>query len=203
MRRMDELHLIIRSLAAGCSRFACVRRHQDRTPARRDVDEALAIEAIYRKPNTSKPMPGTRLSVSPAQSACESQIRLGNGYTYVPMAHGFVYLVAVIDCSAAGFSAIAYRSHGSRVLHRGVQEALAKHAAGIFNSIRAANSPAPISPACFLKTAIAISMTAKARGVQCLYRAAMAVGQMGRGVSQSLRHGIRGSHFDRFLSKFL
>jgi len=31
---------IIRSLAAGCSAIACVRRHQDRTPARRDVDEA-------------------------------------------------------------------------------------------------------------------------------------------------------------------
>src|ERR1035437_1821120 len=27
--------------------------------------------------------------------------------------------------------------------------------------------------------------------------------QMGRGVSQSLRHGVRGSHFDRLLSRIL
>jgi len=72
----------------------------------------MAIEAIYRKPNTSKPMPGHKiypyllrnLPVTKPDQVWATDI------TYVPMAHGFVYLVAVIDWFSRRFSAIAYRS---------------------------------------------------------------------------------------------
>jgi putative transposase len=59
----------------------------------------MGIEAIYRKPNTSKPAPGHKiypyllrdLAVTRSNQAWAMDI------TYVPMAHGFVYLAAVVD----------------------------------------------------------------------------------------------------------
>jgi putative transposase len=59
----------------------------------------MAIEAIYRKPNTSKPAPGHKiypyllrnLPVTKPDQVWATDL------TYIPMAHGFVYLVAVID----------------------------------------------------------------------------------------------------------
>ncbi len=59
----------------------------------------MAIEAIYRRPNTSKPTPGHRIypyllgsvAVTRPNQAWAMDI------TYIPMARGFVYLAAVVD----------------------------------------------------------------------------------------------------------
>ena len=59
----------------------------------------MGIEAIYRKPNTSKPAPGHRiypyllrgLAVTRPNQVWAMDI------TYIPMARGFVYLAAVVD----------------------------------------------------------------------------------------------------------
>lgn len=59
----------------------------------------LAIEALYRKPNTSKPAPGhgiypyllRGLAITRPNQVWAMDI------SYIPMAHGFVYLAAVID----------------------------------------------------------------------------------------------------------
>ena len=59
----------------------------------------MGIEALYRKPNTSKPEPGHKiypyllrtLAVTRPNQVWAIDI------TYVPMAKGFVYLVAVVD----------------------------------------------------------------------------------------------------------
>jgi putative transposase len=58
----------------------------------------MAIEAIYRKPNTSKPAPGHRypyllrgLAITRPNQVWAMDI------TYIPMARGFVYLAAVVD----------------------------------------------------------------------------------------------------------
>jgi putative transposase len=59
----------------------------------------MGIEAIYRRPNTSKPAPGhkiypyllRKMAVSRPNQAWAMDI------TYVPMARGFVYLCAVVD----------------------------------------------------------------------------------------------------------
>jgi putative transposase len=69
------------------------RRHV-RTLMRR-----MAIEALYRKPNTSKPAPGHKiypyllrgLPVTRPNQVWAMDI------PYIPMARGFVYLAAVID----------------------------------------------------------------------------------------------------------
>jgi len=59
----------------------------------------MGIEAIYRRPNTSKPAPGhkiypyllRKLAVTRPNQVWAMDI------TYVPMARGFVYLCAVVD----------------------------------------------------------------------------------------------------------
>ena len=59
----------------------------------------MGIEALYRKPNTSKPAPGHRiypyllrkLPITRPNQVWAMDI------TYIPMARGFVYLVAVLD----------------------------------------------------------------------------------------------------------
>jgi putative transposase len=100
MRRIDELHLdypfagarMLRDLLAG-EGIAVGRLHVS------TLMQRMGIEAIYRKPNTSKPAPGhkvypyllRRLAVTRPDQVWAMDI------TYIPMARGFVYLAAVID----------------------------------------------------------------------------------------------------------
>jgi putative transposase len=100
MRRIDELHLSYpfagsRMLRDLLSREGLeVGRRHVRTLMRR-----MAIEAIYRKPNTSTPAPGHRiypyllrgLPVTRPNQVWAMDI------SYIPMARGFVYLAAVVD----------------------------------------------------------------------------------------------------------
>jgi putative transposase len=59
----------------------------------------MVIEAIYRRPNTSKPAPGhkvypyllRKLAVTRPNQEWATDI------TYIPMARGFVYLIAIVD----------------------------------------------------------------------------------------------------------
>jgi putative transposase len=100
MRRIDELHLAWPFY--GSRRMAAVLRREgwavNRKRAKR-LMRVMAIEAIYQKPNTSKGHPGHKvypyllrgLTVDrPHQVWCAD-------ITYIPMAKGFVYLVAVMD----------------------------------------------------------------------------------------------------------
>ena len=100
MRRIDELHLeypfagsrMLRDILAG--EGIVVGRHHVATLMKR-----LAIEAIYRRPNTSKPALGhkiypyllRRLPVTRPNQVWAMDI------TYIPMARGFVYLAAVVE----------------------------------------------------------------------------------------------------------
>jgi len=100
MRRIDELHLdypfagsrMLRDLLRG--EGVEIGRCRIRTMMKR-----MGIEAIYRRPNTSKATPGHRiypyllrgLTIDRPNQAWAMDI------TYIPMARGFVYLAAVID----------------------------------------------------------------------------------------------------------
>src|SRR5579872_2302864 len=100
MRRIDELHMNYPFAGSRMLRdmlwregLEAGRRHV-RTLMRR-----MAIETLYRKPNTSKPAPGHRiypyllrgLAITRPNQVWAMDI------TYIPMARGFVYLAAVID----------------------------------------------------------------------------------------------------------
>jgi putative transposase len=100
MRRIDELHLAWPFY--GSRRMAAVLRREGREVNRKRAKRlmrVMGIEALYQKPNTSKGHPEHKvypyllrgLTIDrPNQVWCAD-------ITYIPMAKGFVYLVAVMD----------------------------------------------------------------------------------------------------------
>jgi putative transposase len=59
----------------------------------------MCIEAIYHRPNTSKPAPGQRIYPYLLRGLAitrPNQVWAMDS-TYIPMARGFVYLAAVVD----------------------------------------------------------------------------------------------------------
>ena len=100
MRRIDELHLDYPFGGSRMLQIFLVREGYD--VGRLHVAtlmKRMGIEAIYRRPNTSKPAPGhtifpyllRKLSVTRPNQVW------GMDITYIPMARGFVYLAAVVD----------------------------------------------------------------------------------------------------------
>jgi putative transposase len=100
MRRLDELHLefpfagsrMLRGLLAaeGCK----VGRRHVKTLMRR-----MGIEALYRRPRTSKPEPGHNIFpylLRGIEIARPNQV-WAMDITYIPMERGYVYLTVVLD----------------------------------------------------------------------------------------------------------
>ena len=100
MRRIDELHLdhpfagsrMMRDLLRG--EGVAIGRERVVSMMRR-----MGLEALYRRPNTSKPAPGHK--IYPYLLRGLDVVRPNQVWamdiTYIPMAHGFVYLAAVLD----------------------------------------------------------------------------------------------------------
>ena len=100
MRRIDELHL--EYPFAGSRMLKGLLRTEGHQVGRLHVStlmKRMAIAALYRRPNTSKPAPGHKvypyllrnLAVTRPNQVWAMDI------TYIPMARGFVYLAAVVD----------------------------------------------------------------------------------------------------------
>jgi putative transposase len=100
MRRIDELHMDYPF--AGSRMMKGLLRQEGFTAGRLHVAtlmKRMGIEALYRRPNTSKPASGHKvypyllrtLAVTRPNQVWAMDI------TYIPMARGFVYLVAVVD----------------------------------------------------------------------------------------------------------
>ena len=139
MRRMDELHLSYPFY--GSRRLAAALR-RDGWPANRKrvkrLMRVMALEAIYPKPNTSQAYPGHRVYPyllrglvidRPNQVWCAD-------ITYIPMARGFVYLVAVMDwCSRRVLGWRVSISLDTTFCVEALQEALEHHGQpDIFNT---------------------------------------------------------------------
>jgi putative transposase len=100
MRRIDELHLELPF--AGSRMLRDLLRGEGFEIGRGRVTtlmRKMGIEALYRRPNTSKPAPGHKiypyllrnLAIERANQVWAMDI------TYIPMARGFVYLAVVLD----------------------------------------------------------------------------------------------------------
>ena len=100
MRRLDELHLefpfagshMLRGLVAaeGCK---VGRRHV------KTLMQRMGIEALYRRPRTTKPEPGHKIYpylLRGLEIERPNQV-WAMDITYIPMARGFVYLAVVLD----------------------------------------------------------------------------------------------------------
>lgn len=100
MRRIDELHLKrpfygSRSLARDLSKVGdpINRKHVQR------LMRVMGIESVAPKPKTSEPAPEhpTYPYLLRNLVVCRPNQVWASDITYIPMAHGFLYLVAIID----------------------------------------------------------------------------------------------------------
>jgi len=99
MRRIDELHLL--APFYGARKLSQQLKREGHPVGRRHVGtlmQRMGIEALYRKPRTSIPARGTQvypyllsgLAIERSNQVWAADI------SYVPMAHGFMYLVAIL-----------------------------------------------------------------------------------------------------------
>jgi putative transposase len=166
MRRIDELHLeypfagsrMLRDLLRG--EGVAIGRQRVATMMKR-----MAIEALYRRPNTSKPAPGHKISPYLLRSITVDRPNQvwAMDITYIPMARGFVYLAAVVDWFSR--RVLAWRLSITMEVEfciEAVEEALAKHGRPeIFNTDQGSQFTSADFTGLLLGQAIAISMDGK------------------------------------------
>jgi putative transposase len=100
MRRIDELHL--ESPFAGSRMLQGLLTAEGSKVGRRHVKtlmQKMGIEALYRRPRTTKPAPGHKIYpylLRGIEITRPNQV-WAMDITYIPMARGFVYLAVVLD----------------------------------------------------------------------------------------------------------
>jgi putative transposase len=166
MRRIDELHLdypfagsrMLRDLLRG--EGVVIGRDRVVSMMRR-----MRIETIYCRPNTSKPSAGHKIypyllrdvRVEKANQVWAMDI------TYIPMAHGFVYLAAVVDWFSR--KVLSWRvsiTLEAEFCLEAVEEALAKYAKPeIFNTDQGSQFTSAEFTGLLRDNTIAISMDGK------------------------------------------
>jgi putative transposase len=166
MRRIDELHL--ERPFAGARMLRDFLNREGVTIGRRHVAtlmRRMGIEAIYRRPNTSKPAPGHKiysyllrgLKVDRPNQVWATDI------TYIRMARGFVYLAAVVDWFSR--RVLAHRvsiTMEADFCIEALEEALAKHGAPeIFNTDQGSQFTSAAFTGVLIANEIAISMDGK------------------------------------------
>ncbi|MGX1316982.1 putative transposase [Bradyrhizobium sp. USDA 377] len=166
MRRLDELHLDYPF--AGARMLRSLLRREGVYAGRRHIAtlmKRMRIEAVYRRPNTSKPAPGHKiypyllrgLKIERPDHAWAMDI------TYIPMRRGFVYLAAVVDVFSR--RVLAHRvsiTMEAAFCVEAVQEALAKHGRpAIFNTDQGSQFTSLEFTDVLLDAKIAISMDGK------------------------------------------
>jgi putative transposase len=166
MRRIDELHL---DYPFAGSRMLRDMLHREGIEIGRrhaaTLMKRMGIEALYRRPNTSKPAPGHKiypyllrgLKVERPNQVWAMDI------TYIPMARGFVYLAAVVDWFSR--RVLAWRlsiTMEAAFCIEALEEALAKHGnPGIFNTDQGSQFTSADFTGMLIANAITISMDGK------------------------------------------
>ena len=204
MRRIDELHLdhpfagsrMLRDLLRG--EGIAIGRERVTTMMRR-----MGIEAIYRRPHTSKPADGHKVFPYLLRDVTIERPNQvwAMDITYIPMARGFVYLTAVVDWFSR--RVLAWRAvdqHGGRFLVWTRWRRRSPGMVGRRSSIptKAASSPARRSLACCWATRSGSAWMAAARGAttcsssDCGVRSNMSEGGLpARSTTAWLRHAAR------------
>lgn len=163
MRRIDELHMEVPF--TGSRMLRDLLRQEGIEIGRQHVAtlmKKMAIEAIYRRPNTSKAAPGhkvypyllRKLAIVRPNQVWATDI------SYVPMAKGFVYLVAIVDWFS--HKVLAWRvsiKMEADFCVEALEEALARYGKPeIFNTNQGSQFTSMAFTAALLREKIAISM---------------------------------------------
>jgi putative transposase len=174
MRRIDELHLAHPFL--GARRLARLLQREGFEVGRRHVGSLMrlmGIEAIYRKKRTS--IPGKGHQVYPyllGGVAIERPNQVwATDITYVPMAQGFAYLVAIVDLFSR--KVLAFRVSNALATDFCVEalgEALARYGTPeIFNTDQGSQFTAEEFTAVLLAKSVRVSMDGKGRWVDNVF----------------------------------
>jgi putative transposase len=166
MRRIDELHLefpfagsrLLRDLlAAEGSKIG--RRHVTTLMKR------MGIEALYRRPRTTKPEPGHKVYPYLLRGAAITRPNQvwAMDITYITMARGFVYLAVVLDWFSR--RVLSWRvsiTMEAAFCVETLEEALVKHGKPeIFNTDQGSQFTGAAFTGLLIKNGIAISMDGK------------------------------------------
>ena len=166
MRRIDELHLefpfagsrMLRGLlAAEGSKVG--RRHV------KTLMQKMGIEALYRRPRTTKPDPGHKVYpylLRGIEITRPNQV-WAMDITYIPMARGFVYLAVVLDWFSR--RVLSWRisiTMEAAFCVETLQDALARHGKPeIFNTDQGSQFTGAAFTGVLIENGIAISMDGK------------------------------------------
>jgi putative transposase len=166
MRRIDRLHLefpfagsrMLKGLLAaeGCK----IGRRHVKTLMRR-----MGIEALYRRPRTTKPEPGHKIYpylLRGIEVTRPNQV-WAMDITYIPMERGFVYLAVVLDWfSRRVLSWSVSITMEAAFCVETLEDALARHGKPeIFNTDQGSQFTGAAFTGVLIKNAIAISMDGK------------------------------------------
>ena len=163
MRRVDRLHLeypfagsrMLRGLLAT-EGIKIGRRHV-KTLMRR-----MGIEALYRRPRTTKPEPGHKIYpyLLRGMDITRPNQVWAMDITYIPMAHGFVYLAVVLDWFSR--RVLSWRlsiTMEEEFCVETLEDALARHGKPeIFNTDQGSKFTGAAFTGVLIKNSIAISM---------------------------------------------
>jgi putative transposase len=174
MRRLDELHLEHPFL--GARRLARMLQREGFAVGRRHVGtlmHLMGIEAIYRKPHTSIAAKGHTIypyllgnvAIERANQAWAADI------TYVPMASGFAYLVAILDLySRKVLSFRVSNAMTSEFCVEALEEALARYGVPeIFNTDQGSQFTDDDFTAPLLAKGVRVSMDGKGRWIDNVF----------------------------------
>jgi putative transposase len=164
MRQLDELHLefpfagarMLRGLLAASKTG---RRHV------KTLMKQMGIEALYRRPRTTKPEPGHKVYpylLRGMEVTRPNQV-WAMDITYIPMAKGFVYLAAVLDWFSRRVLSwrVSITMEASFCVET-LEDALAKHGRPlIFNTDQGSQFTGEAFTGVLARNGIAISMDGK------------------------------------------
>jgi putative transposase len=166
MRRMDELHLDFPF--AGSRMLRDLLKAEGVRIGRCHVAtlmKRMGIEALYRKPTTSKPAPGHKIYpyLLRGMTIDRPNQVWAMDITYVPMARGFVYLAAVVDwCSRRVLAWRLSITMEAAFCVEALEEALACHGRPeIFNTDQGSQFTGEAFTGVLTRNGIAISMDGK------------------------------------------
>jgi len=174
MRRIDELHLQLPYY--GSRKLAAQLRREGHEVGRRHVAtlmRRMGIEALYRRPRTSIPARGAAIYpylLSGISIARPNQV-WASDITYLPMAHGFMYLVAILD--VASRKVLSFRLSNTLTADfcvEALQEAMSKFGRPeIFNTDQGSQFTGEEWTQTLKDAGVAISMDGKGRWIDNVF----------------------------------
>jgi putative transposase len=166
MRRIDELHL--ERPFAGSRMLRDMLNREGVLIGRRHVAslmKRMGIAAIYRRPNTSKPAPGHKIYpyLLRGMKIDRPDQVWATDITYIPMARGFVYLVAIVDWFSR--RVLAHRvsiTMDADFCVEALEEAIGRRGKpAIFNSDQGSQFTSEAFTSVLLRNDVAVSMDGK------------------------------------------